>query len=252
MDEPRTPAERRKIAVVTGASSGIGAASALRLAKDGFAVVLGARRLKRLREVAHACGGRALALDVTDPESVETFVAQVERCDVLVNNAGLASGFEPIAELSEERVRTMWETNVLGVLRVTQALLPKLIAARGHIVNVSSIAGFEVYPNGGGYTASKHALRALSRTMRWELHDKGVRVTEICPGLVATEFSLVRFDGDAERAKAPYAGMQPLSAEDVADAISWAVTRPPHVDVDEIVIRPVAQVSATVVARTES
>lgn len=251
MDE-QTQVDRPRVAVITGASSGIGAASALRLARAGFAVVLGARRRARLEEVARACGGHALELDVTDPASVEAFSAQVGRCDVLVNNAGLASGFEPVAALSEERVRTMWETNVLGVVRVTQAFLPALIEARGHIVNVGSIASFEVYPNGGGYTASKHALRALSRTMRWELHDKGVRVTEICPGLVETEFSLVRFDGDAERAKAPYAGMQPLTADDIADAITWAVTRPPHVDVDEIVIRPVAQVSATVVHRAQS
>jgi NADP-dependent 3-hydroxy acid dehydrogenase YdfG len=241
-----------KVAVVTGASAGIGAATALRLAKEGFAIVLGARRRARLNDVARACGGLALELDVTDPDSVAAFAARVERCDVLINNAGLASGFEPVAELSEERVRTMWETNVMGVLRVTKALLPALIEARGHIVNLGSISSFEVYPGGGGYTASKHALRALTRTLRWELHDQAVRVTEICPGLVETEFSLVRFDGDAERAKAPYRGMQPLGAEDIADAIAWAVTRPPHVDVDEIVIRPVAQVSATVVHREKA
>ena len=232
----------RPIAVVTGASSGIGAATAARLAREGFDLVLGARRKDRLEEVAAATGGRAVALDVTDAASVAAFADEIERLDVLVNNAGLASGFEPLAEIPDERVEVMWATNVLGLLRVTRALLPKLEASgRGHVVNLGSIAGFETYKGGGGYTASKHAVRAITRTLRLELLGKPVRVTEVAPGLVETEFSIVRFDGDEELAKKPYEGMTPLTAEDIADCIAWAVTRPPHVNVDEIVIRPVDQ-----------
>jgi NADP-dependent 3-hydroxy acid dehydrogenase YdfG len=230
------------VAVVTGASSGIGAATAARLAREGFDLVLGARRMDRLAEVADATGGRAVELDVTDPDSVTSFAAEIERIDVLVNNAGMASGVEPLAEMSDERALVMWETNVLGLLRVTRALLPQLRAGQaGHIVNVGSIAGFETYKGGGGYTASKHAVRAITRTLRLELLGSGVRVTEVAPGLVETEFSVVRFDGDTERAKKPYEGMTPLSADDVADCIAWAVTRPSHVNVDEIVVRPVDQ-----------
>ena len=232
----------RPIAAITGASSGIGAATATRLAHEGFEVVLGARRKDRLEEVAEATGGRAIELDVTSPESVAAFATAIDRLDVLVNNAGLASGFEPLAEIPDERVEVMWETNVLGLLRVTRALLPKLEASgRGHVVNLGSIAGFETYKGGGGYTASKHAVRAITRTLRLELLGKPVRVTEVAPGLVETEFSIVRFDGDEELAKKPYEGMTPLTAEDIADCIAWAVTRPPHVNVDEIVVRPVDQ-----------
>jgi NADP-dependent 3-hydroxy acid dehydrogenase YdfG len=240
----------RPIAVVTGASSGIGAATALRLARDGFEVVLGARRMDRLAQVAEETGGVAYELDVTDPESVATFTAAVERVDVLVNNAGLASGVEPLAEIPDERVLVMWETNVLGLLRVTRALLSQLrSSSRGHIVNVGSIAGFETYKGGGGYTASKHAVRAITRTLRLELLGSGVRVTEVAPGLVETEFSIVRYDGDRDAAKKPYAGMTPLTADDVADCIAWAVTRPPHVNVDEIIVRPVDQATVDHVHR---
>ena len=232
----------RPTAVITGASSGIGAATALRLAKEGFEVVVGARRLDRLREVAAETGGQALELDVRDAASVTAFADAIERVDVLVNNAGLASGFEPLAEMPDERVEVMWETNVLGLLRVTRALLPKLHeSTHGHIVNVGSIAGFETYKGGGGYTASKHAVRAITRTLRLELLGSAIRVTEVAPGLVETEFSLVRFDGDRDRARKTYSGMTPLSADDIADCIAWAVTRPPHVNVDEIVVRPVDQ-----------
>lgn len=238
-----------KTAVITGASAGIGAATAVRLAKEGFGVVLGARRVDRLEEVARECGGVARRLDVADPGSVREFCAAVEHVDVLVNNAGMAEGLTPIAELTDEAAEKMWSINVMGVLRMTRELLPKLEASAGHVVNVGSIAGFETYRGGGGYTASKHALRALTQTLRLELLGKPVRVTEIAPGLVETEFSLVRFGGDAEKAKQPYAGLEPLTAEDIADCIAWAVTRPPHVDIDEIVVRPVAQARATEVAR---
>lgn len=238
------------VAVITGASAGIGAAAALRLSQDGFDVILGARRLDRLRDVAERSNGLALALDVTDANSVAEFAAAIEAADVLVNNAGLASGLEAVSELSDENARLMWETNVLGVIRVTRALLPRLEASGGgHIVNIGSTAGSETYRGGGGYTSSKHALRAITRTLRQELLGKAVRVTEISPGLVETEFSVVRFGGDRERAKKPYEGLVPLTAEDVADCIAWAVGRPAHVNIDEIVIRPIAQASSTMIHR---
>ena len=239
-----------KTAVITGASSGIGEATARRLAADGFDVVIGARRLDRLEELAGEIGATAVRLDVTDSSSVAAFAAQIDEVEVLVNNAGLASGLEPVSSLSEERVRIMWETNVIGLLRVTQTLLPKLEASgNGHIVNLGSIASFETYPGGAGYTASKHAVRAITRTLRLELLGKPIRVTEILPGLVDTEFSLVRFDHDSGAAKKPYTGMEPLVAADIADCIAWAVTRPAHVNIDEIVVRPTAQATATNVAR---
>lgn len=246
------PAEKKKTAVITGASSGIGAASAMRLANEGFHVVLGARRISKLREVAEACGGEALPLDVTNDDSVNEFVSRIDDAHVLVNNAGLASGIEPVSELSHDRVRTMWETNVMGLIRMTQALLPRLEASGdGHVVNVGSIAGFETYRGGGGYTASKHAVRALTRTLRLELLGKPIKVTEVAPGLVETEFSLVRFDGDAQKATGPYAGLVPLTADDIADCIAWAVTRPSHVNIDEILVRPVSQATATEIFRQD-
>jgi NADP-dependent 3-hydroxy acid dehydrogenase YdfG len=210
--------------------------------------------MDRLQDVARKTGGRALPLDVTESSSIERFAAEIQSVNVLVNNAGLASGLEPIAELSHDRVEMMWATNVAGLLRMTKALLPKLIASGdGHIVNLGSIAGFESYPGGAGYTASKHAVRAISRTLRLELLGQPVRVTELAPGLVETEFSLVRFDGDETQAAKPYVGITPLTGDDIADCIAWAVTRPPHVNIDEIVVRPLAQASATEVARaTES
>jgi NADP-dependent 3-hydroxy acid dehydrogenase YdfG len=241
-----------RTAVVTGASSGIGAATALRLAREGFDVVLGARRIDRIKELADQCDGLGLPLDVTDADSISSFVDQLDRVDVLVNNAGLASGLEPIAEMSDERVQIMWETNVLGLLRVTRALLPRLIdSGAGHIVNVGSIAGFEVYIGGAGYTASKHAVRAITKTLRLELLGKPVRITEVAPGLVETEFSLVRYDGNPDKASATYKGMKPLVGDDIADCIAWVVTRSPHVNIDEIVVRPIAQAGATLVARDE-
>lgn len=239
-----------RIAVVTGASSGIGAATARGLAAAGFDVVVGARRKDRLWEVAKPIGARALPLDVTDPKSVSAFVSQLWRVDLLVNNAGGALGLDPLEKFPEEHWRTMWEVNFLGLARMTRALLPALESSKnGHIVNVGSIAGFETYAGGGGYTGAKHAVRALTKTMRLELLGRPIRVTEIAPGLVETEFSQVRFHGDEEKAKATYAGMTPLAAEDVADSIVWAATRPAHVNIDEIVIRPRDQATATAVHR---
>ena len=235
---------------VTGASSGIGAAAAKHLALAGYDLILGARRMDKLQAVAEPLGARAITLDVTDAASVVAFCEQVPAVNVLINNAGGALGLEPIAEAEDEKWRTMFESNVLGTMRMTRALLPKLEASKqGHIVVIGSIAGFEVYPGGAGYTAAKHAERALAETLRLELLGKPIRVTEIAPGLVETEFSLVRFGGDAERATTPYQGMTPLTADDVADAIVWAVTRPPHVNIDQMTIRPLDQATAMLIHR---
>jgi NADP-dependent 3-hydroxy acid dehydrogenase YdfG len=245
-----------KIAVVTGASSGIGAATARALAGAGYQVFLGARRLDRLREIAASISdsATALSLDVTDAASVASFVAQLpEVLHLLVNNAGGALGLDRIEDATDETWRAMWETNVLGTLRMTRALLPALEASGdGHVVDMGSIAGFETYAGGAGYTGAKHAARAFTRTLRLELLGRPVRVTEISPGLVETEFSLVRFAGDAERAKSVYRGMTPLTAEDIADCVLWAATRPSHVNIDEIVVRPRDQATATAVHRRET
>ena len=243
----------RPVAVVTGASSGIGAATVLALGKLGYRIVAGARRLDRLRRVVGE-SGVALPLDVTKLESIDAFVAETAKrfghIDVLVNNAGLALGLTPVGEAKDEDWIQMWEVNVLGLMRMTRACVPLLRKARhGHIVNLGSIAGFETYRGGAGYTASKHAVRAISRTLRIELNGEPIRVTEIQPGMVETEFSLVRFAGDRKAAKAVYQGVKPLVAADIADCIVFAVTRPPHVDIDEIVVRPIAQAATWLVAR---
>ena len=241
------------IAVVTGASSGIGAATAIALGRHGYRIVAGARRVERLARVAGE-EGVAMRLDVTDEQSVTDFVAGIKRrfgrIDVLVNNAGGAQGLNPVERAIDDEWTWMWKTNVLGLMSMTRACLPLLRKARhGHIVNIGSIAGFETYKGGAGYTAAKHAVRAISRTLRLELNGEPIRVTEIAPGLVETEFSLVRFHGDRKAAKEPYQGIKPLTAEDIADCVVFAVTRPPHVDIDEIVVRPVAQANVVTVAR---
>jgi len=227
----------RGTAVVTGASSGIGAATARRLASEGFDVVLGARRVDRLEEIASEIGGRALALDVTDTPSVRSFCAEIGSCRVLVNNAGGALGLDSVADADEDTWRRMFDANVLGVLRMTQALLPALLGSGdGHVVVVGSIAGHEPYPGGAGYNAAKFGVRALTRVLRMELLGQPVRVTEIDPGMVETEFSLVRFGGDESRAAAVYEGVTPLTADDVADCIAFAVTRPSHVNIDQMIV----------------
>lgn len=244
-----------RTAVVTGGSAGIGAATVRRLAAEGFAVITGARRQDRLRAVTEPVGATALELDVTDAESVDAFAEEARERSrggvaLLVNNAGGALGLDRVEDARDDRWEWMFQANVLGTLRMTRALLPALIASgAGHVVNVGSIAGFETYPGGAGYTAAKHGLRALTRTLRLELVGQPVRVTEVAPGLVETEFSKVRFDGDAERARQVYSGMTPLTADDVADCIAWAATRPPHVNIDELVVRPLDQAAATVVHR---
>ncbi|HEY0830218.1 MAG TPA: SDR family NAD(P)-dependent oxidoreductase [Candidatus Dormibacteraeota bacterium] len=241
------------IAVITGASSGIGAATAIALGRHGYRVVVGARRLERLERVAGE-EGVALHLDVTDQESIDAFVRDVGkrfgRIDLLVNNAGGALGLNPIEKAVDEEWIGMWKTNVLGLMWMTRACLPLLRRSRhGHVVNIGSIAGFETYKGGAGYTAAKHAVRAITKTLRLELNGEPIRVTEIAPGLVETEFSLVRFHGDRKAARAVYEGLKPLTAEDIADCVVFAVTRPPHVDIDEIVVRPVAQATVWQVAR---
>ncbi len=238
MSHPRT-------AVVTGASSGIGAATARRLATEGYHVFCAARRRDRIEALAAEIGGTPVECDVTSAESVASLAAAVgERLDVLVNDAGGAFGSAPVAEADTEDWRRMYEVNVIGLMQVTRALLPALLASgAGAILNVGSTAGRTAYEGGGGYTAAKHGTKVVTETLRLELWDQPVRVMEIAPGMVKTdEFALVRFEGDREKAEAVYAGVvEPLTAEDVADAIGWMLTRPPHVNIDELVIRPRAQ-----------
>ena len=239
-----------RVAFITGASSGIGAATVRSLAGAGFEVVAAARRLERVEQVAEEVGGRALRLDVTDRDSVAEAAEALPEVSVLINNAGGALGLEPVADADEENWHEMYESNVMGVMRVTKALLPKLERSRnGHIVVVGSVAGVEVYPGGGGYTAAKHAAHAVTETLRLELLGRPIRVTEVAPGMVETEFSLVRFGGDRARADAVYEGTTPLTGEDVADAITYVVTRPPHVDVDYLSIKPTDQATARDVHR---
>lgn len=237
------------VAVVTGASSGIGAATATTLAEQGFHVVAVARRAERLAALAERIGATAIPADVTDDAAVADLAARLRELGpvrVLVNNAGGAKGLQPVAEADLAQWRWMWETNVLGTLRLTRALLPALIASGdGLIITVTSIAAFEIYDGGSGYTAAKHAQSALHRTLRGELLGTPVRLTEIAPGMVETEFSLVRFDGDRDRADAVYDGLTPLTAADIAEVIGFVVSRPAHVDLDQIVIRPRDQASAT-------
>ena len=224
-------------AVVTGASSGIGAATARHLAAAGFDVVVGARRLDRLAAVADPIGARALELDVTDDASVARFCAEVGPCSLLVNNAGGALGLSSIADADVEQWRRMYDTNVLGTLRVTRGLLPELLTSGdGHVVVIGSIAAYEPYPGGGGYNAAKFGERALAAVLRQELLGQPIRVTEVDPGMVETEFSLVRFDGDADRAARVYEGVTPLTADDVAECIAFAATRPSHVNIDTLVV----------------
>jgi NADP-dependent 3-hydroxy acid dehydrogenase YdfG len=241
-----------RTAVVTGASSGIGAATARQLAAAGFDVVIGARRLDRLHEVAESIGGavRAVELDVTDDESVARFCADLPSCSVLVNNAGGARGLDPIERADLAQWQAMYDTNVLGTLRMTRSLLPRLIdSGDGHIIVIGSIAAYEPYPGGAGYNAAKFAERAVASVLRQELLGRPVRVTEVDPGMVETEFSLVRFDGDADRAAEVYAGVTPLTPDDVAECIVFAATRPSHVNIDTLVVLARDQAGARQVHR---
>ncbi len=244
-----------RTAIVTGASAGIGRATAEALAHAGARVALGARRVERVEEVAGTLGEGHLAapLDVTDGDSARAFVERVAgelgRIDILVNNAGLALGRVSIAEGSDEDDAIMWETNVLGLVRMTRLVLPHMEDGRGHVVNLGSWAGREAYTYGGMYVGSKYAVRSLTYVLRKELVGR-IRVTTVDPGMVGeTEFSDVRFRGDATKKEAVYQGVRYLSPDDVADCIMWALTRPPHMNVDEIVVKPLQQASQDAIVR---
>ncbi|MFW9252743.1 SDR family oxidoreductase [Corynebacterium amycolatum] len=242
-----TSTSGRKVAVVTGASSGIGAATAKQFAAEGFRVVLGARREDKLEAVAEeirAAGGEATVykVDVTSDDDVVALAKAEPRVDVLVNNAGGAWGMESVEGAVEEKWRWMYDVNVLGTLRVTRALLPALKTTSGIVLTVGSIAGRQVYTGGAGYNAAKHAERALVEVLRQEVAADGVRVTEIDPGRVHTDFSLVRFDGDETKAAAVYDGVESLTADDVADIIVFAATRPNRVNIDFLQVTPIDQV----------
>ena len=239
------PAETR-VAVVTGASSGIGEATARELARMGFHVVIGARRVDRLQTLAEEVGGTAMPLDVTDAESCEAFCAAIPRLHVLVNNAGGAKGTTSVMDADEDQWRWMWETNVLGTLRMVRGLMPVLVeTGDGLVVTITSIAAIEAYDNGSGYTSAKHAQAVLHRTLRGEHLGQPVRFTEIAPGMVETEFSRVRFDGDDDKAAAVYRGLTPMVAQDVAEIVGFVASRPSHVNLDQIVVKPRDQHSAT-------
>ena len=242
----------RPLAVVTGASAGIGEAIARRLSMEGFRLLLGARREEPILKLAAELGAVGRVLDVRHEASVSAFCAEAEDAQLLVNNAGGARGADRVEDSDSAEWRWMWEVNVLGLMQVTRALLPALESSgRGHIVNISSTAGLEVYEGGAGYTGAKHAVHAISQTLRLELSGRPIRVTEVSPGMVETEFSLNRFGGDRQRAATVYRGVTPLSAADVADVVAFAVTRPPHVNLDQIVMRPLQQASAYKITRRD-
>ncbi|MDX1741227.1 MAG: SDR family NAD(P)-dependent oxidoreductase [Rhodothermales bacterium] len=246
-------------ALVTGASSGIGRACAVALAKAGARLILAARREERLDSLSEslADGGAevlTLELDVRSADAVETAVRSLpeewESIDVLVNNAGLSKALDPVYANSVADVDVMVDTNVKGLLYVTRAVVPGMVArGAGHIVNIGSTAGHEVYPGGTVYCATKHAVGAITRGLKMDLHGTGVRVSSVDPGLVETEFSEVRFDGDRERAATVYRGMTPLTPEDVADAVLYCIRRPAHVNISEIILMPTDQSSSTMVHR---
>lgn len=222
------------------------------LAGAGFDVVAGARRIDRLEALSAETGCRSMRLDVSDLKSIESFAAQVPAAHVLVNNAGVSERLRPIAEAMAEEWRTMWETNVLGLVWMTRNLLPQLEASGdGHIVNIGSAAAVEVYPDGGGYISTKHAVRAVSRNLRIELLDKPIRVTQIDPGTTITEIQLKRL-GSAEAADKYHEGYTPLSSEDIANCVAFAVTQPSHMNIDEMLVRPRAQANIGNVYRTTS
>lgn len=241
--------------LVTGASAGIGAACARAFAAAGARLVLTARRLHRLEALAaelrqeHGTTTQLIALDVRDAASIPETLGELE-VDVLVNNAGLGRGVDKVYEADPADWDEMIDTNVKGLLYVTRAVLPGMVKrGRGHVINIGSVAGHEVYPGGAVYCSTKHAVGAITKGLRMDLLGTGVRVSTVDPGLVETEFSVVRYRGDQERADKVYAGMTPLSPEDIADAVLWCATRPPHVNIDEIILKPLDQASATLVRR---
>lgn len=234
-----------KTALITGATSGIGQATARELHKKGYKLILTGRRRDRLDQIAKELTAAVLCFDIRDRKQTETALDTIQQVDVLVNNAGLAAGLEHIEDGDPNDWDAMIDTNVKGVLYATRCIAPKMIAAGGgHIINIGSIAGVQVYENGAAYCASKHAMHALSQGMRIDFLKHGIRVCEIRPGMVETEFSQVRFHGDEERAKAVYTGVTPLTAEDIAHTISWILEQPTHVNINEIEIMPTQQGSA--------
>lgn len=254
-----TPLKGR-LALVTGATSGFGLAIARRLAAEGCDVAVTGRREERLRALvdelkqAHGAGARALAFDVRDREAVERALRAdddlLQRVDIVVNNAGLAAGLDPAHTADVDDWNRMIDTNVKGLLWVTRTVLPGMIERkRGHVVNIGSVAGHQPYGGGSVYAATKFAVRAISDALRYDVLGTGIRVTNVEPGLAETEFGLVRFAGDAARAGQVYQGLTPLAAEDVADAVAWSVTRPPHVNVQQILLMPTDQASAYAVHR---
>jgi NADP-dependent 3-hydroxy acid dehydrogenase YdfG len=246
--------DSQRVAVVTGASAGFGEATAEALARDGFKVVVAARRYDRVAALAERIGGIAFELDVRDRGSIERFAASVESAvgavSVLVNNAGLALGSDPVENGSDDDWVQMWETNVLGILRMTKAFIPLLRkAGDAHVVNIGSVAGFNVYKGGAGYTSTKHAVRAITETLRLELNGETIRVSEVDPGMSETEFSLVRYKGDETKAGGVYDGVTPLSAADVAECVAFVISRPRHVNIDFLVVKPLAQAASYMIAR---
>lgn len=248
-----------KIALITGATSGIGYATALELASKGYNIIATGRRQERLQVLQEKIGTDKvypLVFDVRDKEAVLKAMASLpqawQQIEVLVNNAGNAHGLAPVQDGSLDDWDAMIDINVKGLLYVTKAVLPLMQAqGKGHIVNIGSIAGKEVYPNGNVYCASKHAVDALSKAMRMDLVQQGIKVSEVNPGLVETEFSEVRFKGDSERAATVYQGYQPLQAQDVAELIGFMVTRPAHVNLAEVMILPTDQASATILNKQQ-
>lgn len=238
--------------LITGATSGIGLACARAFATAGASLILVGRRADRLQAVTADLPGsvRTLVLDVTDRDAVAEVLGGVEAPDVLVNNAGLAAGFEPLQDGDWADWDAMIDTNVKGLLAVTRQLVPGMVArGRGHVINIGSIAGHEAYPNGAVYAATKHAVHALTQALRMDLLGTGLRVSTVDPGMVETEFSVVRFHGDADKAARVYQGMAPLTADDIAEAVVWVADRPRHVQVAEVIILPTDQASATRVHR---
>ncbi len=249
-----------KIAFITGATAGIGRATAILLAHNGFHIIAAGRRQERLLELESVIGAKkikTLQFDVRDKEAINAAVAGLQpewqQIDVLINNAGNAHGLAPIQDGDEQDWEMMLDINVKGLLYVSKAIMPLMIARqKGHIINIGSIAGKEVYANGNVYCASKFAVDAITQGMRIDLNKTGIKVSEINPGAVNTEFSEVRFKGDKERADAVYTGFQPLVAEDIADIILFMVTRPAHVNLGEVMVLPTDQASATVLNRSNS
>ncbi|MDF1549557.1 MAG: SDR family NAD(P)-dependent oxidoreductase [Bacteroidales bacterium] len=248
-----------KLAIVTGATAGIGESTARKLAGIGFDLVLTGRRQERLERLKQQIENdynikvQLLCFDIRDKKEVETAIEKIEKIEeleILINNAGLASGLSPIHEGDNDDWEKMIDTNIKGLLYISRKIMPYMVKnKKGHIVNIGSVAGREVYPNGNVYCATKHAVDALSKAMRIDLLPHGIRVTQIAPGAVETEFSIVRFHGDEGKAKAVYNGFDPLLAEDIADAVIYAVTRPAHVNINDMLIMPTAQATATNIDR---